>query len=53
VRNIKGGLNDFQEVYPGEGVIDFFKIMRIFRETGYEGAFLPITSRTAPAIPGG
>jgi mannonate dehydratase len=41
MRNIKGGLNDFQEVYPDEGVIDFFKIMRIFRDTGYEGSFLP------------
>ncbi len=41
MRNIKGGLNNFQEVYPDEGVIDFFKIMRIFRDTGYEGAFLP------------
>jgi mannonate dehydratase len=41
MRNIKGGLNDFQEVYPDEGVIDFFKIMRIFRDEGYEGAFLP------------
>ena len=44
MRNIKDGLNDFQEVYPDEGVIDFFKIMRIFRDErdeGYEGAFLP------------
>jgi mannonate dehydratase len=41
MRNIKGGLNDFQEVYPDEGVIDFFKIIRIFRDEGYEGAFLP------------
>ena len=41
MRNIKGELNHFQEVYPDEGVIDFFKIMRIFRDEGYEAAFLP------------
>ena len=41
MRNIRGGLNDFQEVYPDEGVLNFFEIMRIFRDTGYEGAFLP------------
>jgi D-mannonate dehydratase len=51
MRNIKGGLNDFQEVYPDEGVIDFFKIMRIFRDEGYEGAFLPDHMPSTLAIP--
>jgi mannonate dehydratase len=52
MRNIKGGLNDFQEVYPDEGVIDLFKIMRIFRDTGYEGAFLPDHMPASPGDPG-
>ena len=52
MRNIKGGLNDFQEVYPDEGVIDFFKIMRIFRDTGYEGSFLPDHMPSSPGDPG-
>jgi mannonate dehydratase len=52
MRNIKGGLNDFQEVYPDEGVIDFFKIMRIFRDTGFEGSFLPDHMPSSPGDPG-
>jgi mannonate dehydratase len=52
MRNIKGGLNDFQEVYLDEGVIDFFKIMRIFRDTGYEGSFLPDHMPSSPGDPG-
>ena len=52
MRNIKGGLNNFQEVYPDEGVIDFFKIMRIFRDTGYEGSFLPDHMPASPGDPG-
>ena len=52
MRNIKGGLNSFQEVYPDEGVIDLFKIMRIFRDTGYEGSFLPDHMPSSPGDPG-
>jgi hypothetical protein len=29
MRAIKGGLNHFAEVYPDEGVLDLFKIMRV------------------------
>ena len=35
MRNIRGGLHDFAEVYPDEGVMDFFKIMRILRDTQF------------------
>jgi mannonate dehydratase len=52
MRNIKGGLNNFQEVYPDEGDIDFFKDMRIFRDMGYEGAFLPDHMPAHPGDPG-
>ena len=30
-----GGLHNFAEVYPDEGVMDFFKIMRILRDTQF------------------
>lgn len=52
MRNIKGGLNDFQEVYPDEGTINFFKLMRIFRDTGYEGSFLPDHMPASKGDPG-
>jgi mannonate dehydratase len=35
MRNIRGGLHDFAEVYPDEGDMDFFKIMRILRNTQF------------------
>jgi len=35
MRNIRGGLHNFEEVYPDEGVMDFFKIMRILRDTQF------------------
>ncbi len=35
MRNIRGGLNDFAEVYPDEGDMDFFQIMRILRDTQF------------------
>ncbi|MCZ6515521.1 MAG: mannonate dehydratase [Acidobacteria bacterium] len=41
MRNIRGGLNDFLEVFPDEGDMDFLKIMRILRDTQFSGAFCP------------
>src|SRR5262245_27292011 len=35
MRNIQGGLHNFAEVYPDEGVMDFFKIMRILRDSQF------------------
>lgn len=35
MRNIKGGLNDFQEVFPDEGEMDFSQVMRILRDTQF------------------
>jgi mannonate dehydratase len=35
MRNIRGGLYDFAEVYPDEGDIDFFPIMRILRDNQF------------------
>lgn len=35
MRNIRGGLFDFAEVYPDEGDLDFFQIMRILRDSQF------------------
>ena len=52
MRAIKGGLNHFAEVYPDEGVLDLFKIMRILRDSGYEGGILPDHMPSHPGDPG-
>jgi mannonate dehydratase len=52
MRAIKGGLNHFAEVYPDEGVLDLFKIMRILRDAGYEGGILPDHMPSHPGDPG-
>ena len=41
MRNIRGGLHNFEEVYPDEGVMDFFPIMRVLRDTQFTGAICP------------
>jgi mannonate dehydratase len=41
MRNIKGGLHQFEEVYPDEGDMDFHRIMRILRDTQFAGALCP------------
>jgi mannonate dehydratase len=35
MRNIRGGLGDFQEVFPDEGDMDFVAIMRILRDNQF------------------
>jgi mannonate dehydratase len=41
MRNIKGSLHDFEEVYPDEGVMDFLAIMRILRDVQFSGSICP------------
>jgi mannonate dehydratase len=41
MRNIRGGLHNFQEVYPDEGEVDFFRVMRILRDTQFAGSLCP------------
>lgn len=41
MRNIKGRLHEFEEVYPDEGEVDFFQVMRILRDTGFSGSLCP------------
>jgi mannonate dehydratase len=40
-RNIRGKRNDFQEVFPDEGDIDFVKAMATYRDVGYEYMMMP------------
>jgi len=41
MRNIRGGLNNFEEVYPDEGEMDFLKIMRILRDSQFSMSICP------------
>jgi mannonate dehydratase len=41
MRNIRGGLHHFEEVFPDEGEMDFFRIMRILRDTQFAGSLCP------------
>jgi len=41
MRNIRGGLHNFEEVFPDEGVLDFLEIMRILRDTQFAGSICP------------
>jgi len=40
-RNIRGHRDDFIEVYPDEGDVDFFKAIRVYREVGYHYMLMP------------
>jgi mannonate dehydratase len=41
LRNIKGSFNNFQEVYPDNGEMDFVKVIRALRDVGYSGMVMP------------
>ena len=41
LRNIKGGWNNFQEVYPDNGDMDFWEIIKALRNVGYDGMVMP------------
>jgi mannonate dehydratase len=41
MRNIRGGLHNFQEVFPDEGEMDFFEVMRLLRDTQFAGSICP------------
>ena len=40
-RNIRGGLHNFQEVWPDEGDVDMYKLARVFRDVGYPYMLMP------------
>ena len=41
MRNIRDGLDRFEEVFPDEGDLDLFRIMRILRDTGFSMSICP------------
>ena len=53
MRNIRGGLHDFEEVFPDEGDMDFLAIMRILRDTQFAGSLCPDHMPHHPDDPGG
>jgi mannonate dehydratase len=52
MRNIKGGLNDFEEVYTDEGEMDFLEIMRILRDARFSYSICPDHMPSHPDDPG-
>lgn len=53
MRNIKGGLYYFQEVYIDEGEAAFIEVIRILRDTGYAWSICPDHVPTHPDDPRG
>ncbi len=52
-RNIRGHRNEFVEVYPDEGDIDFVKVIQVYREVGYPYLLMPDHVPQAPNDPNG
>ncbi|MBI4877630.1 MAG: mannonate dehydratase [Acidobacteria bacterium] len=52
MRNIRGGLHAFEEVFPDEGEMDFFAVMRILRDTGFGYSICPDHMPRHPGDPG-
>jgi mannonate dehydratase len=51
-RNIRGHRDDFEEVYPDEGDVDFVKAIRVYKEIGYEYMLMPDHVPIAERDPG-
>jgi mannonate dehydratase len=52
-RNIRGHRNDFLEVYPDEGDVDFVKAILVYKEIGYPYLLMPDHVPQAPNDPNG
>ena len=50
-RNIRGHRNDFEEVFPDEGDIDFVKAIKVYKEVGYPYMLMPDHVPLAKADP--
>jgi mannonate dehydratase len=40
-RNIRGHRDDFVEVFPDEGDVDFVKAIQVYKDVGYSGMLMP------------
>jgi mannonate dehydratase len=47
-RNIRGHRDEFQEVYPDEGDVDFVKAIQLYKEIGYSYLLMPDHVPEAP-----
>ncbi len=52
-RNIRGHRDDFQEVFPDEGDVDFVKAIQAYKEVGYPYLLMPDHVPEAQGDPGG
>ncbi len=52
-RNIRGHRDEFVEVYPDEGDVDFVKAVEVYREVGYPYLLMPDHVPQAPGDPRG
>ncbi len=52
-RNIRGHRNDFVEVYPDEGDVDFVEMIKVYRDVGYPYMLMPDHVPQATADPRG
>jgi mannonate dehydratase len=52
-RNIRGHRDEFVEVYPDEGDIDFVKAIQVYKEVGYPYLLMPDHVPQAPGDPNG
>lgn len=52
MRNIRGGLHNFEEVYPDEGDMDLFQVMRVLRDVQFAGSICPDHMPRHPGDPG-
>jgi mannonate dehydratase len=50
-RNIRGHRDDFVEVHPDEGDVDFVKAIQTYREVGYPYMLMPDHVPIAPNDP--
>ena len=41
MRNIRGGLHNFEEVYPDEGDMELAEVMRVLRDVQFAGSICP------------
>src|SRR6266513_4192981 len=52
-RNIRGHRNDFIEVFPDEGDVNFVKAIQTYKEVGYPYLLMPDHVPATPGDPGG
>jgi mannonate dehydratase len=52
-RNIRGHRNDFLEVFPDEGDVNFVKAIQVYKEVGYPYMLMPDHVPQAPNDPNG